>query len=78
MSSGNEQGVELKYLDIQAMTGITKHTGGFAATKELLAVRYIEEVRGEDIGCPSATACPRWDALPGQQPFLGVPLAAPG
>jgi len=52
VSSGNEQDSGLKYLDVQAMAGITKHTGGFPATEELLAMCHIEEAREVlEIGC---------------------------
>ena len=43
---------DLKYLDMQAYVGITKHNGGFAATDELLSLCHIEEAREAlNVGC---------------------------
>jgi len=42
----------IKYLDMQAYVGITKHNGGFAATDELLSLCHIEEAREVlNVGC---------------------------
>lgn len=42
----------IKYLDMQAYVGITKHNGGFAATNELLSLCHIEAAREVlNIGC---------------------------
>ena len=42
----------IKYLDMQAYVGITKHNGGFAATNELLSLCHIEEAREVlNVGC---------------------------
>jgi len=43
---------DLKYLDMQAYVGITKHNGGFAATDELLSLCHIEDAREAlNVGC---------------------------
>ncbi len=40
------------YLDFQAIVGITKHTGGAAATRELLALCHVDEARSVlEVGC---------------------------
>jgi SAM-dependent methyltransferase len=42
----------LDYLSFQALVGITKHNGGFAATNELLSLCHIEQAREVlNIGC---------------------------
>ncbi len=42
----------IKYLDMQAYVGITKHNGGFAATNELLSLCHIAEAREVlNVGC---------------------------
>ena len=42
----------LKYLDMQAAVGITKHNGGFEATDELLWLCHIESAREVlNVGC---------------------------
>lgn len=42
----------VKYLDMQAYVGITKHNGGRAATDELLALSHIENAREVlNVGC---------------------------
>lgn len=39
-------------LDLQALAGITKHTGGFPATEELLAMCHIQDAKEVlEIGC---------------------------
>ena len=44
--------VGIKYLDMQAYVGITKHNGGFAATDELLSLCHIENAREIlNVGC---------------------------
>ena len=55
--TGAQTGV--KYLDMQAYVGITKHNGGRAATDELLSFCHIENARevlnvGYGIGISSA------------------------
>jgi len=43
---------EMSYLDMQALVGITKHTGGFPATEELLAMCHIHDAKEVlEIGC---------------------------
>ena len=43
---------DLKYLDMQAYVGITKHNGGFAATDELLSLCHVEQAREAlNVGC---------------------------
>jgi hypothetical protein len=47
----NTQSV-MKYLDMQAYVGITKHNGGFEATNELLSLCHIEAAQELlDVGC---------------------------
>jgi SAM-dependent methyltransferase len=42
----------IKYLEMQAYVGITKHNGGFAATNELLSLCHIQEAREVlNVGC---------------------------
>ena len=42
----------MKYLDLQAEVGITKHVGGFAATDELLSLCHVEDARETlNVGC---------------------------
>lgn len=48
-----------EYLDFQALVGITKHTGGMAATRELLALCHVDQARevlevGSGIGVGAA------------------------
>src|SRR5512140_3584814 len=48
-----------EYLDFQAIVGITKHTGGAAATRELLALCHVDQARevlevGSGIGVGAA------------------------
>lgn len=41
-----------QYLDFQAEIGITKHTGGLAATRDLLAMCHVDEAREVlEVGC---------------------------
>ena len=43
---------DIGYLEMQAAVGITKHNGGFAATRELLSLCHIEEARQVlNVGC---------------------------
>jgi ubiquinone/menaquinone biosynthesis C-methylase UbiE len=43
---------DLKYLDMQAYVGITKHNGGLEATSELLALCHIDDAREVlNVGC---------------------------
>jgi arsenite methyltransferase len=43
---------ELTYLDIQAAVGVSKHMGGFEATRELLSLCHIEGAQEVlDVGC---------------------------
>lgn len=40
------------YLDFQAIVGITKHTGGIAATRDLLALCHVDQAREVlEVGC---------------------------
>jgi ubiquinone/menaquinone biosynthesis C-methylase UbiE len=49
-NQSNQQGI--KYLDMQAYVGITKHNGGFMATNELLSLCHIEQAREVlNVGC---------------------------
>ena len=42
----------VKYLDMQAYVGITKHNGGYAATNELLSLCHIEDAQEVlNVGC---------------------------
>ena len=42
----------IKYLDMQAYAGITKHVGGFEATDELLSLCHIEDAQEAlNVGC---------------------------
>jgi SAM-dependent methyltransferase len=41
-----------QYLDFQAVVGITKHTGGLGASRELLALCHVEDAREVlEVGC---------------------------
>ena len=52
MTSNQKDPPGIKYLDMQAYVGITKHNGGFAATNELLSLCHIEDAREVlDVGC---------------------------
>jgi arsenite methyltransferase len=43
---------DTKFLDMQAYVGVTKHTGGFEATNELLSLCHIENAREVlNVGC---------------------------
>ena len=43
---------EISYLDLQALAGISKHDGGFPATRELLAMCHIEDAKEVlEVGC---------------------------
>jgi cyclopropane fatty-acyl-phospholipid synthase-like methyltransferase len=40
------------FLDMQALVGVTKHTGGFEATDELLSLCHIDDARQVlNVGC---------------------------
>lgn len=42
----------LAFLDLQALVGVTKHSGGFAATDELLALCHVDSAQEVlDVGC---------------------------
>lgn len=42
----------VKFLDMQALIGVSKHLGGFEATNELLSLCHIETAREVlDAGC---------------------------
>jgi hypothetical protein len=45
MSANHNHQSDVRYLDMQAEMGITKHIGGFAATDELLSLCHIEEAK---------------------------------
>lgn len=45
MTTKNRTQSDLKYLDMQAYVGITKHNGGLEATDEILSLCHIEEAR---------------------------------
>ena len=48
----------IKYLDMQAYVGITKHIGGRAATDELLTLCHINEAREVlNVGCGIGISC---------------------
>lgn len=52
MTATSNAQASLKYLDMQALAGITKHTGGFAATDELLSLCHIEDADDVlSVGC---------------------------
>ncbi len=54
--TGAQTGV--KYLDMQAYVGITKHIGGRAATDELLALCHVENAREVlNVGCGIGVSC---------------------
>ena len=43
---------DVTFLDMQAQVGVTKHTGGFEATNELLALCHIEQAHEVlNVGC---------------------------
>jgi SAM-dependent methyltransferase len=43
---------DMTYLDLQGLAGVSKHTGGFPATEELLAMCHIEGSREVlEVGC---------------------------
>ena len=52
MSAGNNAPPNMKFLDMQAEVGVTKHIGGFQATDELLSLCHIESAREVlNVGC---------------------------
>ena len=52
MSTNQNTQSELKFLDMQAYVGITKHIGGIEATDELLSLCHIENAREVlNVGC---------------------------
>lgn len=52
MSTPKTNQPDIKYLDLQAEVGITKHIGGFAATDELLSLCHITNAKEVlNIGC---------------------------
>jgi SAM-dependent methyltransferase len=52
MSSQNNARGSANFLDMQAEVGVTKHIGGFEATKELLSLCHIEDAREVlNVGC---------------------------
>jgi SAM-dependent methyltransferase len=43
---------DISYLDLQGLAGVSKHTGGFPATEELLAMCHIEDAQEVlEVGC---------------------------
>jgi SAM-dependent methyltransferase len=43
---------DIDYLDLQALAGVSKHDGGFPATRELLAMCHISDAREVlEVGC---------------------------
>ncbi len=52
MNTINNAQIGAKFFDMQAAVGITKHTGGFPATNELLSLCHIESAREVlNVGC---------------------------
>src|SRR5512136_1008784 len=52
MSAQENAHEEAKYLDMQAVVGVTKHIGGFEATNELLSLCHIEQAQEVlNVGC---------------------------
>ena len=52
MTTKNTTQSDLKYLDMQAYIGVTKHNGGFEATDQLMSLCHIEEAREVlNVGC---------------------------
>lgn len=52
MSANHIHQSDVRYLDMQAEVGITKHVGGFAATDELLSLCHIENAKEIlNVGC---------------------------
>jgi SAM-dependent methyltransferase len=52
MSTNPKTQAELKFLDMQATVGITKHNGGIEATDELLSLCHIEDAHEVlNVGC---------------------------
>lgn len=52
MATKNKTQLDIKYLDMQAYVGVTKHNGGLEATDELLSLCHIEEAREVlNVGC---------------------------
>ena len=52
MTTKNTTQSDIKYLDMQAYIGVTKHNGGFEATDQLMSLCHIEEAREVlNVGC---------------------------
>ncbi len=52
VTSSNDTQTDATFLDMQAHIGITKHTGGLEATKELLSLCHVEDAREVlNVGC---------------------------
>ena len=52
MITKNSAQEDVKFLDMQAAVGVTKHIGGLAATNELLSLCHIEDAREVlNVGC---------------------------
>jgi len=52
MTASENDHAEIKFLDMQAVVGITKHIGGFESTNELLSLCHIEQAQEVlNIGC---------------------------
>jgi len=52
MATEKSTPLSVDFLDLQAYVGVTKHTGGFAATNELLSLCHIEDAHEVlNVGC---------------------------
>ena len=52
MATGKSTSLGVDFLDMQAHVGVTKHTGGFEATNELLSLCHIEDAHQVlNVGC---------------------------
>jgi len=45
MASEIKVNKDISYLDLQGLAGVSKHTGGFPATEELLSMCHIEDAK---------------------------------
>jgi SAM-dependent methyltransferase len=52
MSEETTVNEDISYLDLQGLAGVSKHTGGFPATEELLAMCHIQDAQEVlEVGC---------------------------
>jgi hypothetical protein len=66
MGSEIKANEDISYLDLQGLAGVSKHTGGFPATEELLSMCHIEDASEALASAlaprtwPASTACTWW------------------